>query len=164
MFRFGRFDACRMGRHHGRVNARPPHRFDPVASVRKELEEARREHGRAQAITEMFGERVARLEAWIAEAERIGIAAGTPDIPVFPLLGGLTVPTAAASSSQWDWVRFALLQSTDPAEPKTLLARIAAEGGPEIGRTSLGSLLRKKEVAGEVEHVGRAWRLIRAAA
>jgi len=109
----------------------------------------------------MMGERVARLEAWIAEAERIGIGAETPDILVFPLLAGLTAPTAAASANQWDWVRFALLQSTDPAEPKILLARIAAEGGPEIGRTSLGSLLRKKEVAGEVEHVGRAWRLMR---
>lgn len=160
MFRYGRFDRRPRGSHQGWVSERPPRRFDPVATVRKDLEEARRELGRAQAITGLLAERVAALEEWIAEAERIGIDGETPDIPAFPLLGGLTVPGSAKGASQWDWVRFALLQSPDPAEPKTILARIVAEGGLPIDRASLGSLLRKKQLAGEVEHVGRAWRLL----
>lgn len=156
-----RFDAIGGGAHHGAVNTRPPKRFDPVAAARAELEDARTEHGRAQAVTALLAERVSLLEAWIGEAERLGLTSESPEIPAVPLLGGNGGGLAARTASQWDWVRFALLQFTDAVEPKTILARIAAEGGPIISRTSLGALLRRREQSGEIEHVRRAWRLCR---
>lgn len=134
----------------------PPRRFDPVAPARLELERVREELARTRAIQALLTEREAQLEAWIAEADRLGLGADTAPLPRFPRLGDAPEHRGVG---QWEWVRFALLQADQPMEPKAILARIDSEGGPAISRTSLASLLSKREAIGEVEHVGRAWRL-----
>lgn len=141
----------------------PPKRIDPVAGARLELDRVRAELARAKAITALLDERAGRLESWIAEADRIGLDAGDVPIPAFPQLSSRYWTCAASSIQQWDWVRFALLQSFEPMEPKQILALIEAEGGPPIDRTSLASLLSKRARIGQVEHVGRAWRLVASA-